>query len=86
MFLHELKLPEPLDMEVKYILGNPTCGLDYLIDRSKIQAAQVRGGMLKGVPGGLVAGAEHISQVKYLFENPNYNPREVVRKVMENLG
>ncbi|MBI3282970.1 hypothetical protein HYZ70_02735 [Candidatus Curtissbacteria bacterium] len=85
-FLSELKLPEPLDMEVKYILGNPTCGLDYSIDRSKIQAEQIRGCLAKGMFGGLVAGAEHISQVKYFFENPDYDPREVVRKTIEFLG
>lgn len=86
-FLRELELPEPMDMEVRYILGNAACGPDVCIDRSRIQAELIRenGMSLAGVCGA-VTGADHTSQIKFFLENPAYDPKEAVKKIFQVLG
>jgi len=83
-FIRELKLPEPLDMEVRYILGNPTCQPDICIDRSKIHAEEIRDHLVTGETHGTVAGADHTSQTKYFLKYPDYDPKSAVRKVLQN--
>ncbi len=83
-FIETLKLPEPIDMEVRFVLGNIALDPDAGIDRSKFQAEWIRNNKKSSADVcGTIVGADHISQIKYFLENPLYSPRDAVKRLDE---
>lgn len=86
-FLKTAKLPEPLDMELAMYMSNPRLEPDLCIDRSKYQAEFVRSAAISS-PGkyGVIVGYEHVSHIKYFLENPDYDARESIRKIISRIS
>lgn len=81
-FYNLIKLPEPLDMEIKIAKIIPPKDIpthrNLAISRSQLQAfevrAQQRAKKTHDKPAHVLVGMEHESQVAYFLRNPGYDP------------
>lgn len=82
-------MPEPLDMEVGFVLthGNNYGVHNIIIDRSRILAKQLVDKLKakkteKSTPQNLhlVTGLSHESQIQYFLLNPDYDMRKSLKK------